>query len=54
MHGDHEQRGEHGHGAGGLVARLVIDPKPPVAQQATERLLRLPAPRLDPEALVAG
>src|SRR4051794_9294384 len=52
-HAGHEQRGEHGHVPRGLVAHLVVDAQAAVALQATERLLDLPAPRLDDEALAA-
>src|SRR6476619_1354963 len=53
-HAGHEQRGEHGHVPRGLVAHLVVDAQAAVALQATERLLDLPAPRLDDEAPAAG
>src|SRR3954453_6835914 len=52
-HAGHEQRGEHGHVPRGLVAHLVVDAQAAVALQATERLLDLPTPRLDDEALAA-
>src|SRR5436305_12848088 len=52
-HAGHEQRGEHGHVPRGLVAHLVVDAQAAVALQATERLLDLPAPRLDDEAPAA-
>src|SRR4051794_5263633 len=53
-HAGHEQRGEHGHVPRGLVAHLVVDAQAAVALQATERLLDLPAPRLDDEAPAAN
>src|SRR5437868_5973298 len=53
-HAGHERRGEHGHVPRGLVAHLVVDAQAAVALQAAERLLDLPAPRLDDEAPAAG
>src|SRR5207253_4199436 len=52
-HAGHEQRGEDGRVPRGLVAHLVVDAQAAVALQAAERLLDLPAPRLDDEALAA-
>src|SRR5689334_9976178 len=52
-HAGHEQGGEDGHVPRGLVAHLVVDAQAAVALQATERLLDLPAPRLDDEAPAA-
>src|SRR3954449_12067108 len=52
-HAGHEQRGEDGHVPRGVGARLVVDAQAAVALQTTERLLDLPAPRLDDEALAA-
>src|SRR5918997_777598 len=53
-HAGHEQRGENGHVPRAGGARLVVDAQAAVALQATERLLDLPAPRLDHEAPPAG
>src|SRR5919205_2480425 len=53
-HAGHEQGGEDGHASRGLVAHLVVAAQAAVALPATERLLDLPAPRLDGEARTAG
>src|SRR3712207_5864244 len=52
-HADHEHRGEERHLARGVEAGLVVDPRGPVALQAAEGLLDLPAPWLELEALAA-